>query len=324
MTALTLPPALLPRIAVLGAGHVGPVIAQVALEAGYQVSIAASGHPEQIELIAQVLSPGAEPRWALDAVREANMVVLALPLHRFATLDPSLLDGKLVVDAMNYWLPVDGVVELFEDHRSSSSEIVQRRLAGSTVVKTLNHIGYIDEDTGEGVEVAHGREVAHQRTIEQELEFGMTVGSLSTGALAVNRLIEGTLPIEGDTHLGSGFPVEVFDAALALFELLVLTALSIGLRKEQGTAKALSALPVGVGELVGGMHAESNGTQGHAISSTLTLRMAVRVEGNGSDAPAKDHRLIDATSHQKRHQQPDRWGKSPDGRRFGCREAQHR
>jgi predicted dinucleotide-binding enzyme len=142
MTTFTLPQARLPRIAVLGAGHAGPVIARVALEAGYHVSIAASGDPEQIELIAQVLSPGAEPRWAVDAAREADMVVLAIPLHTFTTLDPTRLSGKLVVDAMNYWPPVDGVVELFEDHRSGSSEIVQRRLVGSTVVKTLNHIGY--------------------------------------------------------------------------------------------------------------------------------------------------------------------------------------
>jgi 8-hydroxy-5-deazaflavin:NADPH oxidoreductase len=142
MTAIVLPQARLPRIAVLGAGHVGPVIARVALEAGYHVSIAASGDPEQIELIAQVLAPGVEPQRAADAVEEAGMVVLAIPLHKFTTLDPSRLTGKLVVDAMNYWPPVDGVVELFEDHRYGSSEIVQHRLVRSTVVKTLNHIGY--------------------------------------------------------------------------------------------------------------------------------------------------------------------------------------
>jgi len=142
MTALALPQARLPRIAVLGAGHVGPVIARVALEAGYQVSIAASGDPEQIELIVQVLAPGAEPRWAAEAIEEADLVVLAIPLHTFTTLDPSLLDGKLVVDTMNYWPPVDGIQELFEDRRYGSSEIVQRRLVRSTVVKTLNHIGY--------------------------------------------------------------------------------------------------------------------------------------------------------------------------------------
>jgi predicted dinucleotide-binding enzyme len=137
-----LSPRQLPRIAVLGAGHSGPAIARVAMEAGYEVSIAASGDPEKIELIAQVLVPGAKPRWAADAVDEAGIVVMAIPLHKFATLDPFLVAGKLVVDAMNYWPPIDGVVEMFEDRRYGSTEIVQRRLARSTIVKTFNHIGY--------------------------------------------------------------------------------------------------------------------------------------------------------------------------------------
>jgi len=136
----------LARIAVLGAGHSGPVIARIALEAGYRVSIAASGDPARIALIAQVLVPGAEPRWAADAVADADVVVLAIPVHKFAAFDPALVAGKLVVDIMNYWPPVDGVQEMFEDRQLSSSEIVQRRLTESTVVKTFNHIGYHEMD----------------------------------------------------------------------------------------------------------------------------------------------------------------------------------
>jgi predicted dinucleotide-binding enzyme len=135
----------LPRIAVLGAGHVGPVIARVAIDAGYDVTIAASGDPERIALITRVLVPGAEPRWAADAVDDSDVVVLAIPAHKFPTFDPGLVAGKIVVDAMNYWPPVDGVQELFEDH-DGSSEIVQERLDRSTVVKTLNHIGYHELD----------------------------------------------------------------------------------------------------------------------------------------------------------------------------------
>jgi predicted dinucleotide-binding enzyme len=134
------------RIAVLGAGHVGPVIARVAIAAGYDVTIAASGDPERIALITQVLVPGAEPRWAADAVDDSDLVVLAIPVHRFAAFDSGLVADKLVVDTMNYWPPVDGVQEMFEDHRYGSSEIVQRRLARSTVVKALNHIGYHELD----------------------------------------------------------------------------------------------------------------------------------------------------------------------------------
>ena len=134
----------LSRIAVLGAGHVGPVIARVAMAAGHQVTIAASGDPENIALIAEVLAPGAEPRWAADAVEDADIVVLAIPLHRFTTFDASLVADKVVVDAMNYWPPIDGVQEPFEDHQFGSSEIVARLLHRSTIVKTLNHIGYHD------------------------------------------------------------------------------------------------------------------------------------------------------------------------------------
>jgi predicted dinucleotide-binding enzyme len=134
------------RNAVLGSGHSGPVIARDAIEAGYQVSIAASGDPKRIALITQVLVPGAEPRWAADAAADADVVVLAIPLHRFAEFDPALVAGKLVIDVMNYWPPVDGIQELFDDRWMGSSEIVQRRLAASTVVKTLNHFGYHELD----------------------------------------------------------------------------------------------------------------------------------------------------------------------------------
>jgi predicted dinucleotide-binding enzyme len=136
----------LPRIAVLGAGHSGPAIARAALEAGYRVSIAASEDPQRIALITRVLAPGAEARWVADAVADADVVVLAIPIHKFAAFDPALVSGRIVVDVMNYWPPVDGVQAMFEDRTRGTSEIVQDRLRESTVVKTLNHLGYHQMD----------------------------------------------------------------------------------------------------------------------------------------------------------------------------------
>lgn len=153
MTDETLQSRRLPRIGVLGAGHVGPVIARVAIAAGFEVKIAASGDPAKIALITQVLVPEAEPRWAADAVEDSDIVVLAIPLHKFATFDHAMLAGKLVIDTMNYWPPVDGKQEMFESSRYSSSEIVQHRLSSSTIVKTLNHIGYHElEDSRQPVD----------------------------------------------------------------------------------------------------------------------------------------------------------------------------
>jgi 8-hydroxy-5-deazaflavin:NADPH oxidoreductase len=132
----------LSRLAVLGAGHAGPVIARLAIRAGYPVAIATSGDPEDIALITELVIPGAQPRWAADAVADADIVVLAIPLHRLTDVDPARLAGKVVVDAMNYWPASDGVLTAFENDATSSSEIVAGRLVGSAVVKALNHIGY--------------------------------------------------------------------------------------------------------------------------------------------------------------------------------------
>ncbi|MFF1877881.1 NADPH-dependent F420 reductase [Leifsonia sp. NPDC058230] len=131
-----------PRIAILGVGHVGSALARTMLDASYEVAVAASGDPKKIELIASVLMPGARAHWAKDAVADADIVVLAIPLHRFSSLDHRMFDGKIVIDTMNYWAPTDGVQALFEDTPLSSSEVVQGALAGATVVKTFNHIGY--------------------------------------------------------------------------------------------------------------------------------------------------------------------------------------
>ena len=137
-----------PRVAILGVGHVGSALARILPDAGYEVDVAASGDPQRIQLIASIVMPGARPRWAAEAVADADVVILAIPLHRFAGLDCSMLDGKIVVDSMNYWAPTDGVQPMFEDGELTSSEIVQRELAGSRIVKTFNHIGYheMEED----------------------------------------------------------------------------------------------------------------------------------------------------------------------------------
>jgi hypothetical protein len=53
-------------------GHVGPVVARLAIKAGYPVSIAHSGDPEDIALITEVVIPGARPQWAAADVDRAD------------------------------------------------------------------------------------------------------------------------------------------------------------------------------------------------------------------------------------------------------------
>ena len=137
-----------PTIAVLGAGHVGPAIARLALDAGHSVAIATSGNPGDLALVTQLLIPGAEPLWPADAIARADIVVLAMPLHRFLRMDPNALSEKLVIDAMNYWPPTDGrLPSPFNDESIGTSEVVAERLHDAAVVKTLNHVGYHELET---------------------------------------------------------------------------------------------------------------------------------------------------------------------------------
>ena len=134
-------------IGILGAGRVGSAIARTALSAGYAVHIAGSGPAAGIQLIVDIVTPGAVAMTAAEVAASADLVILAVPLHKYRTVDPATLAGKIVIDTMNYWQPIDGDQHEFTADTRSSSEVVGDFFAGARLVKTLNHIGYHDLET---------------------------------------------------------------------------------------------------------------------------------------------------------------------------------
>jgi hypothetical protein len=200
------------KVTVLGAGHVGLVVARLAAAAGYEVSVSASGDPEEIALTVSVLAPGARAHWASEAVADADIVVLALPLHKFDELDPHLLAGKLVIDMMNYWPDVNGRLAGFDGAELASSEIVARRLAGSRVVKTLNHLGYhqLDEESRpKGDPGRRGLGVAGDDpdAVHLVADFVDRLGfdPVLVGPLAASRLLQPDGPVFGQPLSRSDF-----------------------------------------------------------------------------------------------------------------------
>lgn len=186
-------------IAVLGAGKVGTTIARAALAAGYRVTIAGSGAPEKFALTAEILMPGAEAMRAADAVRSAEIVILAVPLHKYRSIDADTLAGKILVDAMNHWEPANGPMpELDEDPRSTS-EIIAGHFPGTRVVKSLNHIGYheLEEDAHRGRALAYATDdrAAGDRIARFISDLGFD--PLPLGSLAAGKVLEPGQPAFG-------------------------------------------------------------------------------------------------------------------------------
>ncbi len=130
------------RLGIVGAGKLGTTLARAAVAAGYDVAISASGPADDIALTVEVLAPGAVAATTEEAVRHADMIVLAVPMHRFRELPRDLFAGKILVDAMNYWEPVDGDDPELTAAENGTSTIVQERFPSARVVKSLNQLGY--------------------------------------------------------------------------------------------------------------------------------------------------------------------------------------
>src|ERR1700739_3641387 len=141
------------RVGIVGAGKLGMALARAALAAGYEVAVASTGPAERIALSVDVLAPGARAlapgavASTLDSVVDfADVIVLAVPAHRFRQLPSDLFDGKILVDAMNYWPDTDGEDPELAAAAGGSSVVVQAHFPGSRVVKSLNQLGYHELD----------------------------------------------------------------------------------------------------------------------------------------------------------------------------------
>lgn len=208
-----------PTIGILGAGRVGTAVARQAMKVGYEVKIATAKPADEIGLIIEIVTPGAQAVDAFEAASQ-DLVVVAVPLHKYRTLDPKLLAGRTVIDVMNYWAPVDGTIADFERDDLTSSEVLAEYLEDAHVVKSLNHIGYheleeddqpVDSPTRRGLAYAGDDPAAKAKVAEFIDRLGYA--PVDAGPLAAGRAFQPGTDIFNGSHTAVELQA-LLDAAL--------------------------------------------------------------------------------------------------------------
>ncbi|MER5607049.1 NADPH-dependent F420 reductase [Micromonospora tulbaghiae] len=126
------------EIGIIGSGHIGGTLTRRLRSLGHDVAVANSRGPESLADLAA--ETGARAVSVEDAVQGAELVVVAIPLKAVPQLPAALFDGKLVVDANNYYPQRDGDIPELLDRSLSSSRWTADHLKGARVVKVFNNI----------------------------------------------------------------------------------------------------------------------------------------------------------------------------------------
>ena len=127
-------------LGIIGAGHIGSNVARAAISAGYDVVIANSRGPETLAELVAELGPKARAATAAEAGAAGDVVVVTVPLRAIVDVPVEPLAGKIVLDTNNYYFERDGHIDALDRGETTTSEIVQRHLPTSKVVKAFNHI----------------------------------------------------------------------------------------------------------------------------------------------------------------------------------------
>ena len=127
-------------IGFIGSGNIGSTVARLAVAAGYDVVLSNSRGPETLAELVDQLGPRAGAATAPEAAAVADIVVVTVPLRAYREVPVEPLQGKVVIDTNNYYPDRDGHIAELDDESTTTSELLQKHLPQSQVVKAFNNI----------------------------------------------------------------------------------------------------------------------------------------------------------------------------------------
>ena len=129
-------------VGLIGSGRIGGTVARLAVAAGHQVLLSNSRGPETLKDLAGELGPLARAATGQEAAEGGELIVVTIPLRAYPSVPAGPLAGKVVIDTCNYHPQRDGHLPELDSRALTSSELIQRHLPSSAVVKAFNNIYY--------------------------------------------------------------------------------------------------------------------------------------------------------------------------------------
>ena len=128
------------KIGIIGSGNIGATAARLFLRAGHEVALSNSRGGQGLEDLVGELGDKAHATTIEDAARFGEVVMIAIPFGKFSALPAHAFDGKVVIDAGNYYPERDGKFPELDNDESTSSELMASHLKGARLVKGFNTI----------------------------------------------------------------------------------------------------------------------------------------------------------------------------------------
>ncbi|MEU7220891.1 NADPH-dependent F420 reductase [Nocardia iowensis] len=130
-------------LGLIGSGNIGGTVARLAIAAGLDVVLSNSRGPETLADLVAELGPRARAATADEAAAAGDIVVVTVPLRNYRQVPVAPLAGKVVIDTNNYYPDRDGSFPELEEGTTTSSELLQKHLPTSKVVKAFNNIYFV-------------------------------------------------------------------------------------------------------------------------------------------------------------------------------------
>lgn len=131
-------------IGLIGSGNIGGTVARLATAAGYDVVLSNSRGPETLKELVDEVGPRARAGTPAEAAQAGDLVIVTIPLRAYRSVPAAPLAGKVVIDTNNYYPDRDGRIAELDEDATTSSELLQRHLPESKVVKAFNNIRFAD------------------------------------------------------------------------------------------------------------------------------------------------------------------------------------